>query len=563
MSSMFFKNILIADVQKHTARFISFEKGLNVITSSENHVGKSSVIKSLYDTLGAEVHFDARWDKDTKLTAVTIDVDGTEYKIVRFIKKFAILKGAELVLLSDSVTRQLAPKLAEIFDFSVYLAEKGGNKKVVQAPPAFTFMPYYIDQDKGWNELYDSFERMDQFAKPERAKSLYFHLGLYTKSRIELQAKKDRLRDQIKELQEAEQRLVITVKALTEELNNIIPADNEEELERHLATPKKEIEELVQEIGRVRNRIQELNTALQQHENQLDIIKQFQQIQIHGEAEKKARHVCPQCGYEFDDELYDLVRSNYNQSNAEYLRAQIELIVNNIRAELKSQEERYVTLMAKLKEQEKVYDESQDAYDAYLRHRGLKDTVRKYSLELAENRIKQSDCDDEIKDINKELQKVPDKKEIEQTYISFVKQNIIALSAWTQEYDGKIKLLKALNAQGSLLPKIILSQYNALYQTMAGMNSSVIRFPFVVDSPREKESSVSSSKEILNMIARITSLPQIILATVDYDTFGVDDGGKVNKIYLETQFSVLNEAMYTERAEEIEGLYHLMTSDKQ
>lgn len=561
MNGMFFKSILIADVQRHTARFISFEKGLNVITSTENHVGKSSVIKSLYDTLGAEVHFDARWDKDTKLTAVTIDVDGTEYRVIRFIKKFAILKGMELVLLSDSVTRQLAPKLAEIFGFSVYLAEKDGNKKVVQAPPAFTFMPYYIDQDKGWSELYNSFEHMDQFAKPERAKALYFHLGIYTKQRSELQAKKDRLRDQIKEFQEAEQRLAITVKALTEEINNIIPADNEEELEKHLTTPKQKIEKLVREIGHARNKLQELNTSLQQHENQLDIIKQFQKIQISGEAEKKARHVCPQCGYEFDEELYDLVRSNYNQSNAEYLRAQIELIVNHIKDELTLEEDRYVALMAKLKEQEKVYDESQDAYDVYLRHRGLKDMVRKYSLELAENRIKQGDYEGEIKSINKELLKVPDKKEIEQVYINFVKQNIIALSAWTQEYDGKIKLLKALNAQGSLLPKIILSQYNALYQTMAGMNSSVIRFPFVVDSPREKESSFNSSKDILNMITRITSLPQIILATVDYDAFDIDDGGKVNKIHLDTQFCVLNETTYQERAEEIEGLYHLVTSE--
>lgn len=561
MSSMFFKDILIADVQKHTARFVSFERGLNVITSTENHVGKSSVIKSLYDTLGAEVYFDPRWDKDTKLTVVTIDVNETEFRVVRYIKKFAILKGSELILLSDSVTRQLAPKLAEIFNFSVYLAEKGGSKKVVQAPPAFTFMPYYIDQDKGWNSLYDSFERMDQFAKPERDKSLYFHLGLYTKARIELQASKDRLKEEVSELQEAEQRLVITIKALTEELNNIIPADNEEELEWHLAIPKKEIEELVQKIGRVRNKIQELNTALQQHEKQLDIIKQFQRIQIPGEAEKKARHVCPQCGYEFDDELYDLVRNNYNQSNAEYLRAQIELIVSNIRSELKTQEDRYVELMAKLKRQEKVYDESQEAYEAYLRQRGLKETVRKYSLELAQNRIEQSDREDEINEINKELKKVPDKKEIEQTYISFVKQNIIALNAWTQEYDGKIKLLKALNAQGSLLPKIILSQYNGLFQTMANMNSQVIRFPFVVDSPRDKESSVNSSKEILNMIAKISSLPQIILATVDYDTFGVEDGGQAKKIYFDTQFSVLNEATYTERAEEIEGLYALMKSE--
>lgn len=194
MSNMYFKSILIADIQKHTARLIPFEKGLNVITSTENHVGKSSVIKSLYDTLGAEVRFDTRWNKDTKLTAVTIDVDGTEYRVIRFIKKFAIFKGNELILLSDSVTKQLAPKFAEIFNFSVYLAKKDDNKRVVQAPPAFTFMPYYIDQDKGWNGLYDNFERMEQFAKPERAKSLYFHLGLYTKARIELQAKKTGLK---------------------------------------------------------------------------------------------------------------------------------------------------------------------------------------------------------------------------------------------------------------------------------------------------------------------------------------------------------------------------------
>lgn len=63
------------------------------------------------------------------------------------------------------------------------------------------------------------------------------------------------------------------------------------------------------------------------------------------------------------------------------------------------------------------------------------------------------------------------------------------------------------------------------------------------------------------MITRITSLPQIILATVDYDAFDIDDGGKVNKIHLDTQFCVLNETTYQERAEEIEGLYHLVTSE--
>ncbi|MCR5301067.1 MAG: hypothetical protein K6E49_01350 [Lachnospiraceae bacterium] len=559
MKSMFFKNILIADVQKRTARFVSFKKGLNIVTSMDNHVGKSSVIKSLYNTLGADVKYDAKWDKDSKLSAVTLDVDGIEYRVVRFIKKYAIFRDHELLLLTDSVTHELAPKLSEIFDFSVYLAEKRGNKAVVQAPPAFSFMPYYIDQDKGWSELYDSFERIDQFAKNERAKSLYFHLGLYTKKRIELQAKKDELKEELTQLQERENQLLITIGALSEELSNIIPADNEKELEQYLSTPKKEIEDLVQRIGHVRNRIQELQTSLEQHLNQLDIIRQFQQIKTAKMNEPKTIHTCPQCGYEFDDDLYKLIRSNYNQSNAEYLKAQIDLIVNNIRLELQTQEHYYVDLMSQLKEKEEVYDESQNAYDAYLRHRGLKETLRKYQLDLGKNKIEQSDREDAINEINKELQIIPNKKDVEETYINFVKQNTMTLGVWAQEYEGNIKLLKSLNAQGSLMPKIILSQYIGLFQTMDQMNNNVIRFPFVVDSPRNMESSTSSSKEILTMIASITSLPQVIVATVDYDEFKIKDGGNANKIYFTDQFKVLNEDSYLEWSEDIEGLYQLMT----
>lgn len=40
MNEMYFKSILIADIKEKTACFQKFEKGFNVITSQENHVGK-------------------------------------------------------------------------------------------------------------------------------------------------------------------------------------------------------------------------------------------------------------------------------------------------------------------------------------------------------------------------------------------------------------------------------------------------------------------------------------------------------------------------------------------
>ena len=60
MKEVYFKQIMIADLQNKTARVQPFEKGLNVVTSIDNHVGKSSLLKSLYYTFGAkdDIHSD-------------------------------------------------------------------------------------------------------------------------------------------------------------------------------------------------------------------------------------------------------------------------------------------------------------------------------------------------------------------------------------------------------------------------------------------------------------------------------------------------------------------------
>ncbi|MFR9276293.1 hypothetical protein [Finegoldia magna] len=92
MNGMYFKSIFIADIQEHKARFQKFDKGFNVITSKENHVGKSSLLKSLYYTMGAEVAYDEIWDKNSKLYIVEININEEDYIIARFLKGFAVLK---------------------------------------------------------------------------------------------------------------------------------------------------------------------------------------------------------------------------------------------------------------------------------------------------------------------------------------------------------------------------------------------------------------------------------------------------------------------------------------
>ena len=558
MKEMYFKNILISDINKHTARFQTFQKGFNVITSADNHVGKSSLLKSLYYVLGAEVEFDKVWDKNNKLYIAEINIDDKDYTIARFIKKFAIFSEGKLVLLTDSVSRDLAKKYESMFSFSIYLPNKK-TKKIEIAPPAFTFMPYYIDQDKGWSGLYDSFNNIDQYNKSDRTKSLYYHLNIYNKNTVELMAKRDKKRDEIEVLKKEEEKIRITLDALSTEIQNLLPADSIDELERSLQIPKEKIAELVMNIGAARNKIQSLETVLHQHKHQLQIIEEYNQLKLDKNIEEKSSlNTCPQCGYSFDEELYDIVRSNYNVHNEDYMRQQIQLIIESITEESNSYKENYVALMNKLEEQEKAFDESQDAYDIYVRQRGLKDSLKRFINQIGENTYQQGLLSDKIKEINKELRKIPNKKEIEEKYIEYVRTNIIGLDAWNSAYEDNMKLLTPIKAQGTLENKIILAQFIALFQTMESLKCNTIRFPFIVDSPRAKEASHSSSKDIIKMISNMSMLPQVILATMDFDEFKTDMKRKSYITILKEKRKLLNADDYKTHLSNIEEIFELL-----
>ena len=167
MKDLIFTEILIVDIQKNTARKLSFKEGINIITSSDNHVGKSSLIKSIYYTLGAEVEFDDTWNKFSKIYSLKFKLNNIDYKIIRYINNFVLLKDVELLLYTNDVSHELASKLMEIFDFGIYLPNKK-NKKIELAPPVFSYMPYYIDQDYGWSEIYNSFNNIEQYRKDDR-----------------------------------------------------------------------------------------------------------------------------------------------------------------------------------------------------------------------------------------------------------------------------------------------------------------------------------------------------------------------------------------------------------
>lgn len=558
MKEMFFQSILIADIQNHTARRQHFSKGFNVVTSADNHVGKSSLLKSLYYTLGAEVGFDSVWDRNSKLYVVTVCVDEEIYHVARYMKRFAVFHGTKLLKITDSVTKDLASLLGEIFGFAIFLPNKD-TEKIEMAPPAFTFMPYYIDQDTGWSGLYDSFSSITQYKKADRIKSLYYHLNIYTKSTVELMARRDHLKERFEEFQIESERLSTILAALREEMGNLPPAEDVEELEKFLRIPQQRIEFLVKEIGECRNSIQSLETTLQQHQHQLSIIEEYHAIKGNSSETKCLKpHVCPNCGYIFDEEIFNIVIENYAIHNENYMCQQIQLLIDSINQKLSLAKEHYVNLMRQLKTEETAFQTEKNAFSVYIRQRGLSDSIRRFTDELGKTHAEISDISIQIKEINKAINKLPNKNEVEEKYIEYVRLNIMKLDAWAPEYEGNIHLLQPIKAQGTLENKIILAQFIGLFQTMHYFKSGATRFSFVIDSPRAKEPSLASSKEILKMIAQLNVLPQIILATMDYSLFQSEIETPANVITLTDQRKLLCENDYRDNEAIIIALEELL-----
>lgn len=421
MKEVYFKGLIIADLQNHTARVQSFEKGLNVVTSADNHVGKSSLLKSLYYTLGAEVDFDSVWDRQSKLYIATISVDELEYRVIRFLKRFAVFKDNILLKITESVSKELAPLLGEIFDFAVYLPNKETGK-VEMAPPAFTFMPYYIDQDKGWSGLYESFASISQYKSADRIKSLYYHLSIYTKGTVELMARRDSLKDKLETLRIENERINTILSALRDETSNLPPASDVSELETYLKEPQKRIAQLVTQIGEIRNEIQSLETSLHQHRYNLHVIQEYASMKENTSKESERKHhICPNCGYIFDEEIFDLVRSNYGAMNEDYMCQQIQVLIDTVTSKLDIAKRHYVSLKQQMQDEEQAFRSEKNEFDVYVRQRGLADSIRRFQKEYEKVAVETQEITRQLGDINKELRKLPNKKEVEEKYIEQVR----------------------------------------------------------------------------------------------------------------------------------------------
>lgn len=197
MKNLRFEKLELLSTTERKGRTVEFHPRLTVIIG-ENDVGKSSVIKSLYWAFGAPVRMHPEWLKAKVKARVSFAIDGERFSIVRDGSSFGIFdEKGDLLIATRSVTSELGPFLAKMLDFGLVLPNRSGVTET--PPPAYMFMPFYIDQDSGWKQSLESFDIRGQYKNPRKA-VIEFHSGIRPNRYYELQAKKTAVQLEIAEL---------------------------------------------------------------------------------------------------------------------------------------------------------------------------------------------------------------------------------------------------------------------------------------------------------------------------------------------------------------------------
>lgn len=162
MKGLQFQRLVLLSDSKRLANQFTFPKRLNLVTGSDNSIGKSTLVKNLFWAIGCEPLFDEEWKSNDVKAILYFKVNQQEYIVSRYTDGIYFGRKGTVLAKYSKVTGQFAEDFVEEVGFDLMLANR--NNGLDCPPPAFYFLPFYIDQKKSWDEPWNGFEGLGQYS---------------------------------------------------------------------------------------------------------------------------------------------------------------------------------------------------------------------------------------------------------------------------------------------------------------------------------------------------------------------------------------------------------------
>ncbi|MDR0950856.1 MAG: hypothetical protein LBM13_04430 [Candidatus Ancillula sp.] len=190
MKKLTVDSIIIVDTKNKCANMYSFGEQSNLITSTNNTIGKSSLIKSIYYSLGASIaSFPDGWSYKDYVFQLSCHVDNRVFIIKRQNKIFSVLCNGEIKQFNKEVL--FSEHIQKILGIKFELPEKK-SESLHTAYMNALLIPFYVDQDNSWGNtcFYKKAIKNVEMYKGQPKVIFENYLGLKSSRLRELEANK-------------------------------------------------------------------------------------------------------------------------------------------------------------------------------------------------------------------------------------------------------------------------------------------------------------------------------------------------------------------------------------
>jgi len=550
MKKLILKELTILSLIEKSATKITFDSHINVICG-DNDTGKSSLIKSIYYSLGAspnQIH--PEWLQIKPITIVSFENDGNDYTMFRY-ENYIVLFDEKLEIIEtfSSVGNELAPFYEDFFDFKLKM--KHSTSGALKTPlPDHYFLPFYIDQDTGWNKNWNSFSRLREF-KNWRKDIIEYHTGIKPNEYYILKAEKATL---MEEKREAEQELSalekIYLRALKQKNNSISLNVDINKFETEITMLVNKLNELKEVENKYREKILDLNNEKAIIEKQIKMAEDTRNqlnkdIDFAEELDEEIE--CPICGTIHKNTFSERYIIAQDENHCYELLLQLTEERNQIQKKIDKENEQLQEHSTKKKEIEDILSQKKGEikFNDYIENVGQTKLVGTMQDEIVSSRSDIASKEEDINSKSKAMRKYVDgdlKNEIEGDYLKFMKSFLFNLNVHKLKEVDYASISSQIKENGSDLSRALLAYFYSVLLVME-KHSSTYKCPIIIDSPLQNEQDDTNSVKILEFIKKKTPKSyQLILGCVDLH--GVEFEGK--KIALTDKFHLLNKSKYEE-----------------
>lgn len=548
MSSLIINELYIFDAPEKKAKKVEFSSGINIVTSSKingNTRGKSMILKSIYHTLGADaIYMNAKWNLNNKMFIVKFTIDTKSYYIFRRKDYFKIFNNNLDVLFTTDHRDILAEYLESIYNFSVYLPNRN-TQRLELTPPAYSYLLNYLDQDYINGPNFNSFEKLGQYSNYKES-LIFSHFGIFNKEYYELSNKIINSRKAIENLNKEQLFNDGMLSKLNKYMGDTKTSFDTESLELDLNQSKNEYEILINKMNKIKTKL------IMFRNEKYEIEKQINELELFTKKEtkeiEKVNCICPSCNQEIDV-LEEKLKRNYDLEEYIILKNDFAMSLEEINSDIIKEQEKYQEFLDKLKIYEEKVSMINSDISSVLKHVAFNETRDSLLKEFNTNDSKLVDLTTALKKDEALLRKYNKLKGDANSFYSRLMFKSRADYDLVQIEDNQIlKIGQQFGFNGSNKPITTLVWYFNLLKTKFEFNPHALKFPLVLDSPKNVEIDDDNTEILFNFILSNTIKDQqMIVSSVgfdkeDYPKYKID-----TVIPLENEkYQLLNEKDYQE-----------------